>query len=83
MPANIQQPLAAVLSAIALFLAIVAVGLATQLAVRFVIRTIGVILTPRLASVIVNVFTFPGVVHHELSHAIAASLSGAEAMSHT
>lgn len=78
MPANIQQPLAAVLSAIALFLAIVAVGLATQLAVRFVIRTIGVILTPRLASIIVNVFTFPGVVHHELSHAIAASLSGAE-----
>ncbi len=53
-------------------------GLLMYLIKQVVFRTIGALAGGRMAAMLVNWLTIPGVVHHELSHALFALITGAK-----
>lgn len=58
-------------------LAVVLSGLFFRLLQRAFVSLLSWIIGPRAAAAVINALTFPGTVHHELSHALAGVLTGA------
>jgi len=58
-------------------LAVVLSGLFFRLLQRAFVSLLSWIIGPRAAAAVINTLTFPGTVHHELSHALAGVLTGA------
>lgn len=64
-------------NALLLFAILFAAGLIIQYTVKGILKAAGFMSSPKLVNLVVNLATFPGVVHHELSHAVLACASGA------
>ncbi len=58
--------------------AIIAVGIVTYIASVIAVSALSIFTGPKIASLVANYATFPGVIIHELSHALGAVLTGAE-----
>lgn len=65
------------LNSLLLFALLFLAGLSVQYGLKGLLKIAGFISSPKLVNILVNIATFPGVVHHELSHAVMACASGA------
>ncbi|MGN1023186.1 MAG: hypothetical protein ACI4OJ_06805 [Lachnospiraceae bacterium] len=71
----------AVLLAVITVLVLAAAGLAFRLLQRLLLSLLSLFLGSGAAAFVLTVLTFPGTIHHELSHALAAVLSGSRVTS--
>ena len=70
--------LESLINSIIIIVAIVLIGLIMMLIQRLIIKIFASFSSPEFANLFINRLTFIGVVHHELSHALFAILTGAK-----
>ena len=77
-PAIITDLIVSFLAALIITLSVVVVGILANKAEQYQMRAIARSTTPKIAEFICNRLTFPGIIIHELSHALFVILTGAK-----